>query len=72
MITTGSTIYTGGQTMSLLAPGGDVAAKERLTLGGNPIKNDGTWREKWTDLPAQPAAGSLHVTVPQARSCWSG
>jgi len=63
-IQTGSTAYTKGQTLSLTAPGGDVAAKEGVTLGGNPIHNDGTWQEKWTDLTPPPVAGQVQVKVP--------
>ena len=57
-IKSGAVAYAHGQTISLLAPGGDVAAKDGLTLGGNPINHDGSWQEKWTDLPAPPADGS--------------
>ncbi len=63
-IQTGSPAYTKGQTIALAAPGGDVAAKEGVTLGGNPIKDDGTWQETWTDLIAPPSNGQVHVKVP--------
>ncbi len=58
--------YTRGQTIALTAPNNDVASKDGITLGGNPIQHDGTWTEKWTDLPAPPTAGSVHVTIPAA------
>ncbi|HEY0256225.1 MAG TPA: glycosyl hydrolase family protein [Candidatus Methylacidiphilales bacterium] len=63
-IQTGSAPYTQGQTLALAAPNGDVAAKEGVTLGGNSIKDDGTWSEQWTDLTAKPANGQVQVEVP--------
>jgi len=63
-IQTGSATYTKGSTLALTAPGGDVAAKDGVTLGGNPIQHDGSWQEKWTDLSPAPTAGQVHVAVP--------
>jgi len=63
-IQTGSASYTQGQTLALAAPNGNAAAKEGVTLGGNPIQVDGTWQEKWTDLAPAPASGQVHVEVP--------
>ena len=54
---------SGVQTMALVAPDNDVAAKEGVTLGGNPIKADGTWVENWTDLSGA-TAGDVQVKVP--------
>lgn len=57
--------HTKVQTMALLAPSGDIAAKEGLTLGNAPIHNDGTWQGTWTDLPLPATAGKVQVKVPQ-------
>ncbi len=59
--------FTGAQVMTLTAPGGDVAAKTGVTLGGAPIKGDGTWAGGWSPMPnAANGAGSFVVTVPAA------
>jgi hypothetical protein len=57
--------YTGGQVMFLTAPGGEVAAKTGVTLGGAPIRQDGTWEGAWTRL-AVSSAGPFRVQVPAA------
>jgi hypothetical protein len=59
---TGSS-YAKGQTLRLSVPGGDVAAKDGMTLGGSPIQADGSWNGKWTDLPAPPGS-PVQVKVP--------
>lgn len=61
-IQTHSTASAKVDTMSLTAPGGDIGAKEGLLLGGNGIKDDGTWTENWTAVA--PVAGSVQVKVP--------
>jgi hypothetical protein len=48
-------------TLSLTTPGGDVAAKQGLLLGGNGIQDDGSWTESWTPAPA---AETVQVKVP--------
>ena len=49
-------------TMPLTSPNNDLAAKEGLQLGGNPIKNDGTWTEAWT--PVATSGTTIQVKVP--------
>ncbi|HTQ30287.1 MAG TPA: glycosyl hydrolase family 79 C-terminal domain-containing protein [Opitutaceae bacterium] len=55
-----------GRILLLTAPGGDVAAKTGLRLGGAPIRDDGSWDGVWTPLPAPSADGSFIVKVPAA------
>jgi hypothetical protein len=54
--------FTSGKTITLAAPA--VNSKTGVTLGGNPIKDDGTFVETWTPLPAAPAGGTVHIKVP--------
>jgi hypothetical protein len=56
--------YKSGKFMALIAPA--VNAKEGLTLGGNPIKDDGSFTETWTNLPSSPSGGKVHIKVPAA------
>ncbi len=56
--------YAGGQSIALVAPNNDESAKDGMTLGGNPIKHDGTWQEQWTDLPPAATPGQVQVKVP--------
>ena len=59
------TIKTPGtkvETMALTSPNNDLAAKDGMLLGGNAIKNDGTWTEAWTSV-ATTGAG-IQVKVP--------
>jgi hypothetical protein len=38
----------------LTAPGGDISAKNGVTLGGAEIQDDATWRGTWSSLlPAE-------------------
>ena len=54
---------TDPQLMTLTAPGGDIAAKTGVTLGGAKIQSDGAWTGTWTTLP--PAeSGILNLTIP--------
>src|SRR5205823_14681475 len=41
---------TSARTISLAAPGGDVAANSGITLGGAPIGADGSWTCQWEPL----------------------
>lgn len=53
------------ETMSLIAPNGDVQATSGVTLGGGTISNDAPWRGQWTALDPPPG-GQCIVTVPAA------
>ena len=63
-IDTGSMAYTKFETMPLTVVNGDVAAKEGVTLGGNPIRHDGSWTEHWGNSTIAPKSGPLNVKVP--------
>ena len=54
--------YTSGKMIVLTAPA--VNTKEGVTLGGNGIKDDGSFVETWAPLPAAPADGTVHIRVP--------
>lgn len=54
-----------GEVISLAQVAGDIAATNDVTLGGAPIKTDGTWNGIWEHLE-QPKSGQLSVTVPPA------
>jgi hypothetical protein len=58
--------YTKGETIALTAPNNDVSQKEGVTIGGNPINEDGTWKEQWTPLASAPSVGKVSVEVPPA------
>lgn len=58
--------YTHAKVISLTMPGGDVAAKTGMTLGGAPIEKDGSWQGQWTALPDFAAANGCRVKVPAA------
>ena len=69
-INLGATDYKYAEMISLAAPGGNVAATSGVTLGGAPIKPDGTWSGTWTQL-AKPVLddlrqGSFQLKVPAA------
>jgi hypothetical protein len=51
-------------TISLTAPGNDLAAKDGLKLGGNPIQHDGSWTENWTSIAPAATPGAIQVKVP--------
>jgi hypothetical protein len=53
-------------TLALAAPGGDVAAKAGVTLGGAPIGDDASWAGAWTPAPAADASGALTISLPPA------
>jgi hypothetical protein len=48
------------------APAGDITAVEGITIGGEGIKEDGSWGGKWSDLPAASAEGAVTVIIPAA------
>jgi hypothetical protein len=60
--------WTKGEIIRLLAPGGDVAAKTGVTLGGAEIADDATWGGKWDFqlVPAQKFQFALSVDLPAA------
>lgn len=53
------------QIISLTTPNDDVAAKTGTTLGGAQIESDGSWKGKWTNLPAA-MNGSLILKIPDS------
>ena len=58
------------ETIRLLAPDNDVSTTLSQTLGGEQIKEDGRWDEKWTTLKYSksigPANGIVRVEIPFA------
>lgn len=66
-VTINGAAFTRAQTVSLTAPGGDVAATTGITLGGAEIQNDGSWDGQWQDLAvAKPGAITLKVPAGSA------
>jgi len=61
-IKTPASATTKVDTMALTSPGNDLAAKDGLQLGGNAIKNDGSWTEAWTSVAT--TGGAIQVKVP--------
>jgi hypothetical protein len=55
-----------GRMILLQAPGGDVATKEGLTLGGGAIEKDGSWHGAWQPLPAPAADATQQIRIPAA------
>jgi hypothetical protein len=58
--------YARAEAMFLRAPGGDIAAKSGVTLGGASFQNDGTWQGTWTALEAAKSNGQLTLVLPAA------
>jgi hypothetical protein len=58
--------YARGEAIFLTAPGGDVAAKTGLLLGGAPIGDDAGWGGQWTPLPAPASDGAFVIKIPAA------
>lgn len=58
--------YASGQVMLLAAPGGDVAVKSGITLGGAEIKNDASWQGEWSPRREVGRQGEFRLTVPAA------
>lgn len=54
--------------LSLLGRNNDIAGSlGDVTLGGEPIKEDGTWNGQWKELPASAVTnGTIAVTMPPA------
>jgi hypothetical protein len=52
--------------ISMLAPNDDITAVSGITIGGEPIKENGKWSGKWSRLPAVAKDGFVTVTVPAA------
>ena len=59
-------LYTHGQVLFLAAPHNDITATADVTLGGAPIKDDGSWSGAWTSLSAPFNNRHFSVTVPAA------
>ncbi len=55
-----------GKAIFMSAPDGDITAVEGITIGGAEIKEDGSWKGKWSDLPAVSPEGSVTIVVPAA------
>ena len=55
--------YTRGQVMFLTASNNDITATTGVTLGGAPIKDDGTWSGAWTPLGTPAQNGQFSVKV---------
>jgi hypothetical protein len=55
-----------GKIILLHSPGGDVALKEGVTLGGAAIEKTGRWNGTWQALPSVPVNGSRLIHVPAA------
>jgi hypothetical protein len=53
------------QSLCLVSPGGNVASKVGITLGGASILRDCTWQGKWTPLTPQ-GKDQLQLLVPPA------
>lgn len=54
----------GVRTISMTAPGGDVALKSGITIGGAGITTQGDWNGKWAQL--RHSGGRVTVSVPAA------
>jgi len=54
------------QAIFMSAPQGDITTITGITIGDAPIKEDGSWNGKWSQLPAAAKDGSITVTVPAA------
>ena len=39
-------------------------SKTGVTLGGQPINDNGSFTETWSPLPAAPAAGKVRIKLP--------
>ena len=53
------------QSILLCTPTGDIAEMKKITLGGCPIAEDGTWHGDWTTRPLSTAGqGDMTVNVP--------
>jgi len=55
-----------GKIISMSAQNGDLATIGGITIGGEGIKEDGSWNGTWSDLPDVSADGSVTVVVPAA------
>lgn len=57
----------GAERIALNAPGGDVASKQGITVGGSAIADDGTWKGSWTPVaPEAPGRFRLEVSPASA------
>jgi len=51
------------EMIALVAPNGDVAAKNGVTLGGAEIRDDAIWKGRWTPLAKPAADGKFSVRL---------
>lgn len=57
----------GAERIDLIAPRGDVASKDGITVGGSAIASDGTWKGIWTCVaPQDPGRFRLEVAPASA------
>jgi hypothetical protein len=54
------------EVMLLTVPGGDVAAKTGVALGGAEIQDDGIWKGKWKQISKSGTKGEFRLQVPVA------
>jgi hypothetical protein len=58
--------YAHGRVLFLTAPHGDITTTTGVTLGGAPIKDDGSWSGTWASLSAPFHKGQFAIKVPAA------
>jgi hypothetical protein len=58
--------YKRAQVMYLTAPGGDVAAKSGITLGGAAVDEQGNWQGFWAPLSGPADGGQFAIKLPAA------
>jgi hypothetical protein len=58
--------YAKGEQMVLAAPQYDTSLATGVTLGGSEIKNDASWKGKWTSLSKPAKKGQFTMTLPPA------
>jgi len=54
------------KVLFLKAPENNVAAESGITLGGSPIKENGSWKEKWISIKIDKHSKTCHVLLPKA------
>ena len=54
--------YTSGKVIALTAPA--VNAKQGVTIGGQPINDNGSFTENWSALPSAPSGGRVQIKLP--------
>jgi len=56
----------GARVIFLSAPNGDISSTSGVTLGGAPIRDDGSWKGSWTPLHADEEGNGFVIEVPSA------